>query len=165
METDIFFNFSFISIVRFSTNKSKVIWYSAKTRLSVDQSSCSKDDSDAANGIVSITWLQHHNNSRQRRYTDLVAPGDNSGTAMYSAYSPTEIFATQWHLINFICGSPEFSTGRMDPRVGSGSVGSRFCRIQLGQHFGNFSDYFWVPESMWIFEYCIWIYGFSTIFN
>ena len=28
-----------------------------------------------------------------------------------------------------------------------------------------FTDYFWVPESMWIFEYRIWIMFFSTIFN
>ena len=37
--------------------------------------------------------------------------------------------------------STELSTGRMDPRVGSGRVGSRFCRIWVGrvgsgQHFG-----------------------------
>ena len=35
----------------------------------------------------------------------------------------------------------ELSTGRMDPRFGSGRVGSRFCRIlagrvESGQHFG-----------------------------
>ena len=28
---------------------------------------------------------------------------------------------------------PELSTGRMDPRVGSGRVGSRFCRISAGR--------------------------------
>ena len=28
---------------------------------------------------------------------------------------------------------PELSTGRMDPRVGSGQVGSRFCRILAGR--------------------------------
>ena len=40
----------------------------------------------------------------------------------------------------------ELSTGRMDPRVGSGRVGSRFCRILAGrvwsgQHFGFISLY------------------------
>ena len=45
-------------------------------------------------------------------------------------------------------------------RVGSGRVGSRFCRILAGrvgsgQHFGFFyffTDYFLVPESTWIFN-------------
>ena len=55
METDIFFNFSFISIATFNMALIKVksiIWYPASTRLSVDQSSWSKDDSDAANMVV-----------------------------------------------------------------------------------------------------------------
>ena len=30
-------------------------------------------------------------------------------------------------------GRSELSTGRMDPRVGSGRVGSRFCRILAGR--------------------------------
>ena len=52
----------------------------------------------------------------------------------------------------------EVSTGRMDPRVGSGRVGSRFSRISAGRVgsalriFKFFTDYFLVPESIWIFE-------------
>ena len=48
----------------------------------------------------------------------------------------------------------ELSTGRMDPRVGSGRVGSRFCRIlagwvESGQHwiFQCVTDYFLVPSN------------------
>ena len=32
-----------------------------------------------------------------------------------------------------INGCAELSTGRMDPRVGSGRIGSRFCRILAGR--------------------------------
>ena len=44
----------------------------------------------------------------------------------------------------------ELSTGRMDPRVGSGHDFAGFWRVGLGQHFGFlsfFTDYFLVPES------------------
>ena len=65
----------------------------------------------------------------------------------------------------------ELSTGRMDPRVGSGRVtifpdfdGSGRVGSAL-RIFKFFTDYFLVPESIWIFEYCIWIDWFSTIFN
>ena len=59
----------------------------------------------------------------------------------------------------------------MEPRVvsgrvtilpdfgGSGRVGSAL------QIFQFFTDYFLVPESIWIFEYYIRIDWFSTIFN
>ena len=54
-------------------------------------------------------------------------------------------------------GDSELSTGRMDPRVGSGRVGSRFCRILAGRvglgrvstsDFLFFTDYSLVPESI-----------------
>ena len=56
-------------------------------------------------------------------------------------------------------GGAELSTGRMDPRVGSGRIGSRFCRIVAGRvgsgrvgsalrTFKFFTDYFLVPESI-----------------
>ena len=56
----------------------------------------------------------------------------------------------------YIYGISELSTDRMDPRVGSGRVGSRFCRmlagrVGSGQHFeflSFFTDYFLVPESI-----------------
>ena len=62
----------------------------------------------------------------------------------------------------------ELSTGRMDPRVGSGHDFAGFWRVGSGQHFGFFSFftyYFLVPKSIWIFEYYIRIDWFSTIFN
>ena len=57
---------------------------------------------------------------------------------------------------------PELSTGRMDPRVGSGRVGSRFCRILAGrvgsgQNFGFFSI------SYWLFIVCLNRYESSNI--
>ena len=70
--------------------------------------------------------------------------------------------------------SPELSTGRMDPRVGLGRVGSQFCRILAGRVSGRvstsdlfsfFTDYFLVPESIGIFKYYIRINWFFTIFN
>ena len=48
----------------------------------------------------------------------------------------------------------ELPTGRMDPRVESGRVGSRFCRILAGRVgsglwiFYFFTDYSLVPESI-----------------
>ena len=47
----------------------------------------------------------------------------------------------------------EFSTGRMYPRVGSGRVGSRFCRILAGQvgsgqHLGFFSFLFIISQYL-----------------
>ena len=60
----------------------------------------------------------------------------------------------------------ELSTGRMDQRVGSGRIGSRFCQILAGrvgsalQIFKFFADYFLVPESILIFEYYIRIIDF-----
>ena len=69
----------------------------------------------------------------------------------------------------------ELSTGRMDPRVGSDRVGSghdfaRLWRVGSGRvstsdFFYFFTEYFFVPESIWIFEYYIRIELFSTIFN
>ena len=65
----------------------------------------------------------------------------------------------------------ELSTGRMNPLVGSGHDFAGFCRVGSGrvdQHVGFlkfFTDYFLVPESIWIFEYYIRIDCFSTIFN
>ena len=66
-------------------------------------------------------------------------------------------------------------TAQSCPRVGwtrgSGRVGSRFCRILAGlvgsalRIFKFFTDYFLVPESIWIFEYYIRIDWFLTIFN
>ena len=53
-------------------------------------------------------------------------------------------------------------------RVGSGHDFAGFWRVGSGQHFGVlnfFTDYFLVPESIWIFEYYIRIDWFSTIFN
>ena len=50
--------------------------------------------------------------------------------------------------------SPELSTGRMDPRVGSGRVGSGhdFAGIWRGRvstsDFSVFTDYFLVPKSI-----------------
>ena len=75
--------------------------------------------------------------------------------------------------IDPVVSRPELSTGRMDPRVGSGRVGSGRVTILSdfggsGQHFGFFSFLlitFLAPESTWIFEYCIQIDWFSTIFN
>ena len=68
----------------------------------------------------------------------------------------------------------ELSAGRMDPRpglVGSGRVtilpdfgGSGRFGSAL-RMFKLFADYFSVPESIRIFEYCIRIDWFSTIFN
>ena len=59
------------------------------------------------------------------------------------------------------------------PWVGSGRVGSG--RVTILPDFGGvgsalrifqfFTDYFLVPESIWIFEYYIRIVWFSTIFN
>ena len=79
-------------------------------------------------------------------------------------------------VVNCSHAGPELSTGRMDPRVGSGRVGSG--RVTILPDFGGsgrvgsalrifkfFTDYFLVPESIWIFEYCIRIDWFSTIFN
>ena len=64
----------------------------------------------------------------------------------------------------------ELSTGRMDPRVGSGRVtilpdfgGSG--RVSTSDFLFFFTDYFLVPKSMWIFEYYIRIDWFSTIFD
>ena len=72
------------------------------------------------------------------------------------------------HNYSFNDVTAELSTGRMDPRVGS-DIGSRFCRILAGRvstsDFSVFTDYFLVPESMWILEYYIRIDWFSTIFN
>ena len=48
----------------------------------------------------------------------------------------------------------ELSTGRMDSRVGSGRVVSRFCRILAGRVgsalriFKFFTDYILIPESI-----------------
>ena len=61
------------------------------------------------------------------------------GTSLYSSTCVIPITA---HLLTV--GPAELSTGRMNPRVGSGRVGSRFCRILAGrvgsgQHFGFFS--------------------------
>ena len=76
---------------------------------------------------------------------------------------------TPWH--SYAVSGSELSTGRMDPRVGSGRVGSRFCWILAGR-VGSalriirfFTEYFLVPESIWNFEYCIRFDCFSTIFN
>ena len=87
----------------------------------------------------------------------------------------------------FCLGSiAELSTGQMDPRVRSGRVGSgRIESSRVGSRVGSghdfagfwrigrvgrvstlvFADQLWVSESIWIFEYCIRIGGFSTIFN
>ena len=74
------------------------------------------------------------------------------------------------------CIAQSLSTGRMDPRVGSGRVESG--RVTILSDFGGsgrvgsalrifqfFTDYFLVPKSIWIFEYYIRIDWFSTIFN
>ena len=53
-----------------------------------------------------------------------------------------------------IRSASELSTGRIDPRVGSALWIFQF-----------FTDYFLVPESIWIFEYYIRIDWFSAIFN
>ena len=65
---------------------------------------------------------------------------------------------------------PELSTGRIDPRVGSDRVGSRFCqilarRVLSAPCFKSIHYYFLVPESVWIFEYYIRMDCFSTIFD
>ena len=62
--------------------------------------------------------------------------------------------------------NPELFTGRMDPRFGSGHDFAGFGRVGSALRiFKFFTDYFLVPESIWIFEYCIRIDWFSTIFN
>ena len=69
---------------------------------------------------------------------------------------------------------PELSTGGWTR--GSGRVGSRFCRILAGRVGSapkafypvsalRIFKFFTVPESIRIFEYCIRIDWFSTIFN
>ena len=72
-------------------------------------------------------------------------------------------------------GSGRVGSGRVGSgRVGSGRVGSG--RVRSGHDFAGFwrvgsvlrnfqffTDYFWIPESMWIFEYWFRIGGFSTI--
>ena len=63
----------------------------------------------------------------------------------------------------------ELSTGRMDPRVGSGRVtilsdfgGSG--RVSTSD-FVDFTDNFLLPKSIWIFEYYIRIDCLTRIFN
>ena len=96
----------------------------------------------------------------------------------YDCYAKSIIFRSFmflfpfWSIILFSnLSASELSTGRMDPRVGSGRVGSRFCWILAGRVgsalriFKFFTEYFFVPESIWIFKYCIRIDWFYTIFN
>ena len=45
---------------------------------------------------------------------------------------------------------PELSTGRMDPRVGSGHDFAGFWRVGLGQHFGFFIAFYWLFLGTWI---------------
>ena len=60
---------------------------------------------------------------------------------------------------------PELSTGRMQPRFGSGRVMIMPDFVgRVTSDFKVFTDYFLVPESIWISEYCIRIDWFSTIF-
>ena len=59
----------------------------------------------------------------------------------------------------------ELSSGRMDPRVGSRFYRILASRVSTSDFFNFFTDYFLVPESIWIFEYYIRIDLFSTIFN
>ena len=75
--------------------------------------------------------------------------------------------------------TPELSTGMMDPRVGSGRVGSRFCRIlagQVGSTLRIFLVFWWlffgtkidvnlrIIHSDWLIFYGIW-YNNSLINN
>ena len=75
-------------------------------------------------------------------------PNKNLGNLIH--VSSTLIFTNNEEIL---VESSELSTGRMNPRVGSGWVGSRFCRILAGRVgsalriYYLFTDYFLVPES------------------
>ena len=81
-------------------------------------------------------------------------------------FSSNYCFHLLYIIILFQHGTTELSTGRMDPRVGSGHDFAGFWRVGSALRiFKLFTDYFFVPESIWIFEYCIRIDWFSTIFS
>ena len=82
-------------------------------------------------------------------------------------------------MISMAQSCPRVGWTRGSGRVGSGRVGSGrvglghdfagFWRVGSGRvstsDFSFFTDYFLVPESIWIFEYYIRIDWFSTIFS
>ena len=79
------------------------------------------------------------------------------------------LFILDKKVIPTLAPKPELSTDRMDPRVGSGHDFAGFWRVGSGRvstlDLLVFTDYFLVPESIWVFEYYIRIDWFSSIFN